>query len=490
MDTESTYDSIVVGAGLGGLLVALQCLRRGQRVAVVERLARPGGRFSARAYQGAQVSTGAVHLLPFGNRGAVAHMLDTLDVPYAVQDATVFGSVHLRGRQYVLRTPLQLAQALGARQFVTLSRLATTLALRSPTVREPEQCFAAWLETQGVTPQRTPELFLLFARMCEFALSVDVHVVSYAAVAAVLQRMLAAGPPGVLVGGCGALSETLAQAIRDRGGTRLLSHEVRALAREPSGVWQASLHERHGGADRQLHAHMIVSDIGPQATARLAAPQLAKTTGNGDAIRDHAAYPYESVGAALAAAPPVASGLKVQLLSSISVVPHGGVMYCLDTARIAGMVQPSNGDHSLAPPGEHLVVMHQILRSADVRAEEAAALDDLRLIFGDDLGTRVRVLLISRHSGDWPVNRAMQGQDVGPETPLSGLYLVGDAVKPAGYLMTEGVAQGVASLMALLDNADADDAPLTITRSRQTIGESAHWLTERIRLVSAGLRWL
>jgi len=63
------YDVVVIGAGLGGLLSAAQFLRRGQRVAIVERLAHPGGRFTAKTFHGAQVSTGAVHMLPFGTNG-------------------------------------------------------------------------------------------------------------------------------------------------------------------------------------------------------------------------------------------------------------------------------------------------------------------------------------------------------------------------------------------------------------------------------------
>ena len=62
MGDEQTYDVIVVGAGLGGLLTAARFLQRGQRVLVVERLAHPGGRFTAKTFQGAQVSTGAVHM--------------------------------------------------------------------------------------------------------------------------------------------------------------------------------------------------------------------------------------------------------------------------------------------------------------------------------------------------------------------------------------------------------------------------------------------
>ena len=147
----------------------------------------------------------------------------------------------------------------------------------------------------------------------------------------------------------------------------------------------------------------------------------------------------------------MASGLKVHLLSDDSIIPHSGIMYCLDTQRIAGIVQPSNSDRRLAPPGKHLLITHQLMRSDDVNAEREAARADLRYLFGDDFGTRVDILTMSQYRGEWPVNRAQQGEDVSPETGLAGLYLVGDAVKPSGYLMVEGVAQSVNALLDTLD---------------------------------------
>ena len=41
-------------------------------------------------------------------------------------------------------------------------------------------------------------------------------------------------------------------------------------------------------------------------------------------------------------------------------------------------------------------------------------------------------------------------------TPVQGLYLVGDAVKPSGYLMVEGVAQSVNHFLDFLDRTEND----------------------------------
>ena len=83
------------------------------------------------------------------------------------------------------------------------------------------------------------------------------------------------------------------------------------------------------------------------------------------------------------------------------------------------------------------------------------------------LATKIRILTMSQYRGEWPVNRMAQGDDVSPRTDLAGLYLVGDAVKPSGYLMVEGVAQSVNALLDTLDGWDRRDG------ARQTAGPAS-----------------
>jgi hypothetical protein len=146
-----------------------------------------------------------------------------------------------------------------------------------------------------------------------------------------------------------------------------------------------------------------------------------------------------------------AIGLKVHILSDISLIPHKGIMYCLDTKRIAGIVQPTNSDPNLAPDGKHLLISHQVIQSNNIGEERAFALADLHMLFGEAFDTHCRILTMGTYRGEWPVNRLAQGSDTTTQTSIRGLYLVGDAVKPPGYLMVEGVAQSVNCLLDLLD---------------------------------------
>ena len=186
---------------------------------------------------------------------------------------------------------------------------------------------------------------------------------------------------------------------------------------------------------------MIISDLGPRATnALLNNVQIRQA----DVLQHHTPtaveYPVHE-----------AIGLKVHFLSDVSLIPHKGIMYCLDTQRIAGIVQPTNCDPRLAPPGKHLLISHQVMQSNNVEEEKKLALADLRMLFGETFEKHCRILTMSAYRGEWPVNRIAQGEDLPAETSIQGLYLVGDAVKPSGYLMVEGVAQSVNSFLDLFD---------------------------------------
>jgi phytoene dehydrogenase-like protein len=473
MMQDQTFDAIVIGAGLGGLLSAAQLLQRGKRVAVIERLPRCGGRFTAKTFQGVQVSTGAVHMVPFGSSGVLARMLNRLRIPYRFFDADVFGSFHVHGRQYRARGLLGVYKFLGPRQFFWFTRLGYLMFLHPLPSAERDLPFDRWL-ARHIDVARNPQLVAFFERISRFALSLELHQVATAEVIRTTKNMLRFGAPGIVEGGCAALTRALEQHLQEQGATLYLHTEIMQILASPGGVTGARARDRRTGEEALLSALLVVSDIGPRATnalldsRRITQAQALHGAGEGE----HEDGWEEAI------------GLKVHILSDISLIPHKGIMYCLDTRRIAGMVQPTNSDPRLAPPGKHLLISHQVIQSANIEEEKSLALADLRALFGPAFDEHCRVLTMSAYRGEWPVNRAAQGEDVTPQTAIPGLYLVGDAVKPPGYLMVEGVAQSVNRLLDLLDSTEPEPAapPFARSRRRRDAGQPPSRLN--------ALRWL
>jgi phytoene dehydrogenase-like protein len=210
-------DAVVVGAGLGGLLAAARLARSGRRVIVLERADRPGGRFYATPLKGAEVSTGALHLLPHGSHGPLARLLRELGAEIPIVDADVFASFWIDGRHLTCRRPIDLFRLLTFRERGDLLRLLARAALPS------SGSFAAWLA------RALPASHLLVrmaAAMCEFALSLPLESVSYREARAVLLRTWREGLPGVPLGGCRAVVGALVGTIERAGGCVLLEHQV------------------------------------------------------------------------------------------------------------------------------------------------------------------------------------------------------------------------------------------------------------------------
>jgi phytoene dehydrogenase-like protein len=467
----STYDVVIIGAGLGGLLSAAQCLQRGMRVAVLERLAHCGGRFTSKTFQGAQISTGAVHMLPFGSNGVLAGMLRGLAVPHYVYDAEVFASFWTHGRQYVSRSLLGVASFMGARQFARFVVLGPTLMARKLPLDERDLPFTEWLKKHHVSQATHPDLYAFFERIAHFALSVPLEQISASEVAETTKNMFRYGPPGIVEGGCAAVTGELERRVREQGADLHLRHDVVRILIEDGEVRGVHVRDKGTSEERILYTRLVISNIGPHATVSLAQRKTVDTAIEESTRADGLSHSVN---------PPSlreAVGLKVHLLSERSLIPHKGIMYCLDTERIAGMVQPSNSDARLAPPGKHLLITHQVMRSDDVEQERALAIKDLRQIFGPGFDEQCQVLTISQYRGEWPVNRAQQGADFTPELDgVRGLYLVGDAIKPSGYLMVEGVAQSVNQMLDLLDGLDRNAIGTSRRANLATAGDAGQSL--------------
>ncbi len=426
---------------------------------MLERLPHCGGRFTAKTFQGAQISTGAVHMIPFGSSGVLARMLRHLQVPHRFFDADVFGSFHVNGKQIRSRGLLGLFKVFGPRQFFWFTRLGYLMFLRRLPAQERGLPFSAWLE-RHIDVKRNPQLMAFFERISRFALSLELDQVSIAEAIETTKNMFSYGAPGIVEGGCGALSGELERRIVERGAELRLRHDVMQILREDGHISGVRVCNKANGEEAMLYAPLVVSDIGPRATYALLQNQQVKQA---EVLKEQSEHQGQQE----------AIGLKVHILSDVSLIPHKGIMYCLDTRRIAGMVQPTNCDPRLAPAGKHLLVSHQVMQSSNVEEEKQLALADLRMLFGEAFEKHCRVLTMSAYRGEWPVNRVAQGADVAPDTSIEGLYLVGDAVKPSGYLMVEGVAQSVNELLDLLDAIEqgiVDEPPGTpsIKRTDQT----------------------
>jgi len=259
----------------------------------------------------------------------------------------------------------------------------------------------------------TPRIFDAIYR---FSIGISSHELSFFQKLKFITSILRFGRPVVPIGGCQSIINSLAEIIKSQDGKIYVQTEVKKILTERNKVKGVLVKRK--GKNFNLKSGIVISDIG-QETARLLSPNF---------------YDFSVT-------KPV-EGIKINI-SFIGDPPFEeyGLIFTPECNRIAGFVIPSLADPSLAPAGKHLIMTHQELRKGDIKKEIELGLNDIKNIF--DKG-KYKVLLIQIFKGKWPVNRTPQGQNYPFRfQKLKGLYMVGDAIKPDGFLtlhvMTEGM---------------------------------------------------
>jgi len=419
--SSRSYDAIVIGAGLGGLLAAAYVAKRGGRVLVLERLRYIGGRFTTVDQNGFAITTGALHMAPHGAGGPLARAMRELGLPFDLVPRDLLASFYFRGQHVEWTTPWDVMRLFTPRGRIDMLKITTLLSLPYASKQAEQQPFGQWLAMQT----SDPGIHLFFESFVQFAVSVLASQISFGEMRAIHQNVLRYGMPGTPVGGCTRIVDGLAEFIRQRGGEIRTGVEVvRILSTQANTVAGVEFRDRHVAEGGEIRSELVVSDAGPRATRSMLNSEGQRALGE--------FLQLES-----------AAGLKLHLVSNHSLIPHNGIMLCLDTRRISGMVEVSRSIPEVVPPGMHMLDTFQVMRTDSLAVERDLALADLRDIFGEKAMSHCRVVRASAFRSRWPVNHARQGFDLLDQEPIPGLVMVGDAYKLRGHIMAEGVAAGV-----------------------------------------------
>ncbi len=446
---KDSYDVIIIGSGIGGLLTAASLSQRGKKIVVLERLNFFGGRFANINYQGTCVNTGAYHIIPHGENGPFAEMIRSLNLPVNIHNSEGVGSLNINGKQYRWKNIMGFLAPFSFVEKIDLLKIIVKILTigESPCTAS----FEDWLKRQSSSEM----IMNFFDRMINFGCSSSINLLTYDKVREIVKNVYRHGFSGVPEGGCGNIVDKLVKQIIDRDGDILTVTEVTELLIDNGSVTGVKASDRKNGNSLSLKAKTVISDIGPKETLKLLKDE------NGIDCKEKAEIITNTMTKATIKANAntnkdrvdimETSGLCIRFLSDAPLLFPSGIMLCLDTARVAGIVQPTNIDPGLAPEGKHLLISYQMLKDSDVEKELDLGLADLVSIFGESFNKHCRVLGTSVFKNGWPVNRAVQGYDYPCLTSVRGLYLVGDGCKTSGYVMVEGIAKQVANVLSQIN---------------------------------------
>jgi phytoene desaturase len=391
-------DTLVIGAGVGGLCAAARLAHAGRATVLVESRDRVGGRASTEQLDGFKINTGAV-AIEYG--GVLEETFREVGAPFEIRVPEPATKFRIKRREVALQsTPLG--------KLVNGALKKGAAVLRSD---DGATSVKGWLD--GYTHNDT--VHAIFRNLCAAIFACGSEELP---VKAFMTYFLTKGafrdfgfsPTGTL-----GLMRGLADTIARDGGQVWLKSSVEGLAVSEGRVTAALVH-RADGSRVEVRPQAVISNAGPAATTRLAGRE------NLDASYleriDRELRPTANIVFNIASSEP--------LLRAPGIVTFGL------TRRLCNMANLTATCPELAPAGRHLYAAYAVPRPAvgefDEGAEVQATLEDLRDEF-PGFDSRTEILSVKVMRGDWPAQRSIAGYDLPRETPLANLWNVGDGVR-------------------------------------------------------------
>ena len=401
--------AVVIGSGIGGLLTSSFLAKNGHEVIVLEKAPYVGGRFTNLNYKGFGLSTGAFHMLPHGEDGPLAHLIKILNADVTIVNSDPKGMIFYEGKTFHYREGWKYLNWKEKARAMKL--LADVKRNKLPTGEEAEMSGREWLK-EKIGENEFVDLFIKsFLGWADSVLDVPAGEL-----AREIKAALKWGGPGLIKGGCKAITGELARITEESGGKILTRRKVVQIDPDDKRVFTSDGDE--------LAYDVLISNVGIKETVEL----IGRDNFDRDYIkRVDSLKPSE--------------GVKYNV--ALKGEPRIGntVVFTLDTERINGYNEPSSLSPELAREGYTLVMLHHALQSKNVKSEQRKGIEDIYRIF-PNLDEEGEILLIQTYLDGNPVNRVASGQTV-EDFPISDVYIVGDAYRPPGGIEVEGIALGV-----------------------------------------------
>jgi len=402
--------AVVVGAGLGGLLAGAFLARNGHEIIVLEKSAMIGGRFTNLPYKGFQLSTGALHMIPHGEDGPLAHLLRILGAKVEIVNSNPKGKILWEGKIFHYRESWK---------FLSVKEKAKALKLlaeiRMNKLPKEEIPADEWIKEKIGENEFLLSVLESFAGWAD---SVSLSDLTALELAKEIRAALRWGGPGLIRGGCKAVIDELERIIMENKGKILTRKEVVEINIEEKKVYTRD--------NEEYSFDVAISNVGVRETVKL----IGRDYFDRDYLKQ-----VDSI--------EPSEGIKFNL--AVPGEPRiGNTIVFTPGLMINGFNEPSALDKSLAREGYTLIMAHMALKNGNVKKAIEKGWEELLEIFPEG-----EPLLAQVYRDGNPVNRTRAGLHI--EWPLNEVLVVGDGYRPPGGIEVDGIALGVMKALEKLN---------------------------------------
>ena len=436
------FDSIIIGAGMGGMCAAARLTAAGLRVLVVEKSPHLGGRCSHRDRNGCRVTTGAI-MIPMAESSAIRQAFDLLDVPMDMIELT--GRMRYRlphgdfdqaksggGLRGIIRFALEDDEDRTDQLFQHFLSAMQDMPGDSITFRD-------WLEQHT----DNDNVINLFQGFCAALMGTNLHEIPAGEFFRFLAYSSRGSRFGMAVNGNGELMEALARAIEDRGSRimrRTICREIRIENGRAIGVLVKS--KAHG--EEFFEGDYVLSNTGPDRTVALAG---GRSMFDSDYLAKLDEFPHEA---------PI---FHISFVTDQPLIEgFDGCLVFGNNRNLIYLEIPSLISPDVSPSGRYLHTAFGAptdAATADLKEELENTLRELEENSPGKLDG-AEFLVRARHSGEGPGMHRWAGHMMPVTTSVKNLFNVGDGSTSPGTIGTEGAAASAREAARLIDSASDD----------------------------------
>ncbi len=257
---SDNYDVVVIGAGAGGLFTTARMAHRGYRTLVVERLDVVGGRASTVDIDGFKVNKGAI-VIEVG--GITEQTCRDVGADFDIREPSP-PILYRIGKKDIDVTGGGWGLLLGKLTHQGAKLVSSLGAARNGSgLPEDEISTADWVRKYT----KNEGVHGIFRNMCASVFAVGSEDLPTRVFLTYFTRKSAFKRFGFHPEGTLGLWQSLARAIERDGGEILLDAQVESIT--VAGDTASHIVISHAGQTREVHARVVVSDIGPAATVAL-----------------------------------------------------------------------------------------------------------------------------------------------------------------------------------------------------------------------------
>lgn len=418
---------IVLGAGIGGLCSAAYLVAQGFDVTVLEKSPYPGGRCSHRQRGDYLVTTGAM-MVPMGPSSAIRQAFDALNVEMDMVDVTGRmryrmphgdydlppGGGGLAGMvTFAMQDEAEAAKLLGHIK----TALLDWLPLDNISLRE---WFDQYTDNEGVKQ--------LFDGYCSALMGVRTHELSAHDFFLFLKHSSKGTRFGLARQGNLALMNALVAGIERKGG-KVLCHTVCKSIQTENGQVTGVQVKNAAGDEEFIPADVVVSNLGPDATVNFCGGESMFERSYVEQLHTNAT--------------PVPIYHVAFVMDRPLVPDFDGCMVFSNNRNLIYLEIPSAispGQYS--PEGKYVHTAYgapENFEDANLEEELQRTIDELEANF-PGFKDEAEILVKAKFSGKYPAGRRAVGRCMPVNTPIRGLYMVGDGNAPKGKIGTESAA--------------------------------------------------